>query len=361
MGSKIKDNELFHNWESIEERREDTAYAIRKSNTEIIMNDKDYKKLVKDYEKLHSTRPDLYILDYKDGFLSRNEKVKNEKFLQRSEEEKIRTLLAWLGLNSGYYKFKYYEAFKNRDMAMLDNALYETAIIEHLDCVTDPGYDHAFFAFRVIPQILAANIPERIEKLIPLENGPANNGYSAGPCIVNLLMAIWCENEELRGIAMEQAEKFLNRKITLLEKGFIDSYLGFLKKNPQMINEGLVELCQGGKKNRDSTEDAFTRGFCVEAHGMYNLAHWAYNGELEKDIVMPDEPNFCQDLANYQMDRGYKHGDLYSEYPENLEIYNTILKANPPVMHLTPPVRKKSNLDAKRFETELIEEIISNI
>lgn len=85
------------------------------------------------------------------------------------------------------------------------------------------------------------------------------------------------------------------------------------------------------KKNRDSTEDAFTRGFSVEAHGVYNLAHWVYNGEL------------------------------YSEYPDNLEIYKTMLKTEPPVMHLTLPVRKKCTLDVKRFEKELIEEIIRNM
>ena len=60
------------------------------------MNDKDYNKLVNDYEMLHSSKPKLYIMDYKDGFLSRSEKVQEESFLQRSEEDRIRTLLTWL-------------------------------------------------------------------------------------------------------------------------------------------------------------------------------------------------------------------------------------------------------------------------
>ena len=325
------------------------------------MNDKDYNKLIKDYEKLHSSRPDIYIMDYKDGFLTRSEKVQARRILDQNKEDGIRILITWLGMNSGYYEYKYYKAFKNYDMEMLNNALYETALIEHLDCICDPGYDHAFFAFGVIPQILAANVPDRIEKLIPKENGPANNGYNAGPCIVNLLMAVWYGDENLKEMATEQAERFLNKKITLIEKGYIDSYLGFLKKDPQMINEGLVELCQGKKKNRDSTEDIFTKGFSVEAHGVYNLAHWVYNGELEKDVVMPDEPNFCQDLAIYQKERDYRHGELYSVYPDNLEIYKTMLKTEPPVMHLTLPVRKKCTLDVKRFEKELIEEIIINM
>ena len=60
------------------------------------MNDKDYNKLVNDYEMLHSSKPKHYIMDYKDGFLSRSEKVQEESFLQRSEEDRIRTLLTWL-------------------------------------------------------------------------------------------------------------------------------------------------------------------------------------------------------------------------------------------------------------------------
>lgn len=83
--------------------------------------------------------------------------------------------------------------------------------IRHLDCICDPGYDHAFFAFVVIPQILAANVPDRIEKLIPKENGPANNGYilqsgialsvmfalfffiySHNPCILKLELYLTC-------------------------------------------------------------------------------------------------------------------------------------------------------------------------
>ena len=76
---------------------------------------------------------------------------------------------------------------------------------------------------------------------------------------------------------------------------------------------------------------------------------------------MPEEFNFCQELAAYQKENGYKHGELYSVYPEYLKIYETILKTEPPVMKLTPPVRKKSNLDVKRFETELIAEIIKNL
>ena len=324
------------------------------------MNNKDYEKLVKDYEKLHASKPSLYIMDFQDGFKTRSKKVLEERFTGQGEAEKISILISWLGMNSGYYKYKYYEAFKKRDMEMLNNALYETAVIEHLDCICDPGYDHAFFAFCVIPEMLAANLSDRIEKLIPREFGPANNGFSSGPTIINLLKAVWYEDEDVKEQVTEQAEKFLNKKITLLEKGLLECYLGFLNKDPQKINEGLVELCKGGKQNRDTTEDAFTRGFCVEAHGVYNLAHWAYGGELEKDILMPDEPNFCQELAVYQKERNYKHGELYSVYPESLEIYNTILRTEPPVMHLTPPVRKKCQLDVNRFKEELIEEIIKN-
>ena len=57
------------------------------------MNDKDYDKLVKDYEKLHASNPNLYILDHKEGFDTRSDKVLDKRFLERSEEERIRVLI----------------------------------------------------------------------------------------------------------------------------------------------------------------------------------------------------------------------------------------------------------------------------
>ena len=215
------------------------------------MNNKDYEKLVKDYEKLHASKPSLYIMDFQDGFKTRSKKVLEERFTGQGEAEKISILISWLGMNSGYYKYKYYEAFKKRDMEMLNNALYETAVIEHLDCICDPGYDHAFFAFCVIPEMLAANLPDRIEKLIPREFGPANNGFSSGPTIINLLKAVWYEDEDVKEQVTEQAEKFLNKKITLLEKGLLECYLGFLNKDPQKINE-VEEYLRDLKKSGDS-------------------------------------------------------------------------------------------------------------
>lgn len=57
------------------------------------MNDKDYNKLIKDYEKLHYSRPDIYIMDYRDGFLTRSEKVQARKLLDQNKEDGIRILL----------------------------------------------------------------------------------------------------------------------------------------------------------------------------------------------------------------------------------------------------------------------------
>ena len=320
------------------------------------MNEKDYAKLVKEYEKLHAAEPEEYIMDMNEEFEGLLEFVDDE-FRSFSMEKQIEIMIKWIDMESTR-QFKYYTAFKNRSMEMLDNVIYESALEEHVNCILSPGNDHAYFVFNVLPEILAANLPERVERIVPLENGAANNGFQACACIINLFMAIWYRDEELKAIAMAEAEKWLSKKITLQEKAYIDCYLGFLNKDPQAINSGLIEICQGGRKDRDINANAFTKGFCIPAHAVYNLAHWAYGGELEKDIVMPDEANFCQDLAKYQKERGFKHGERFTVYPEELKMYDAILTAEPPVMHLGEPYRKKKMLDNERFAKELYADIL---
>ena len=320
------------------------------------MNDKDYARLIKEYEKLHASEPEEYIMDMKEEFDSLISCMGDE-FRSFSKEKQIRIFIKLAGSDLTR-QYKLYAAFKDRDMEMLDNVLYESALEEHVNCILSPGNDHAYFAFNVIPEMLAANLPDRIGKLVPLENGPAGNGYPTGICIMNLFMAIWYDDGNIKAQAVAQAEKWLSKKIPLGEKALIDCYLGFLNKDPQAVNAGLIEVCQGGRRDRDINANAFTKGFCIKAHAVYNLAHWAYGGELEKDIVMPDEANFCQDLANYQKERGYKHGERFTVYPEALKMYDAIFSAEPPVMHLGPPVRKKRMLDNERFEKELIAEIL---
>lgn len=99
--------------------------------------------------------------------------------------------------------------------------------------------------------------------------------------------------------------------------------------------------------------NGFTKRFCVEAHGLYNLAIWAYNGELRDKIDIPNVANFCEELAIFQKKKKYKHGQIVYKYPENMEICNKIMNCEPPKMYLKGE-GKKQVIDVERFVDDVI-------
>lgn len=59
-------------------------------------------------------------------------------------------------------------------------------------------------------------------------------------------------------------------------------------------------LSRRKKRKIEFGMNGFDRRFCVEAHGIYNLAIWAYNRELKEHILIPQVSNFCQDLVFFK-------------------------------------------------------------
>ena len=84
------------------------------------MNEKDYAKLVKEYEKLHAAEPEEYIMDMNEEFEGLLEFVDDE-FRSFSMEKQIEIMIKWIDMESTR-QFKYYTAFKNRSMEIFRNA-----------------------------------------------------------------------------------------------------------------------------------------------------------------------------------------------------------------------------------------------
>ncbi|MGN0395434.1 MAG: hypothetical protein ACI4EF_08730 [Coprococcus sp.] len=105
--------------------------------------------------------------------------------------------------------------------------------------------------------------------------------------------------------------------------------------------------------------DGFNRRFCVEAHGLYNLAIWAYGGELKENIVIPQVSNFCQELALFQMKGDYSIGKIVHVYPDSMDIWNKIMCCDPPELFLVGEGKKRV-IDVNRFAQDVIDKINSN-
>ncbi len=321
------------------------------------MVEADYRKLVKEFEKLNADNS-WYYLSFSDYVAFLEEwtlKQEKKKELPTKRARIINVLVHSKAENLG--ATSYYEAFKNRDIETLDNALYETAHLLQMTNIWSPGADHGYYGLNITPELLAANMPNRIEKLLPKENGLSSGAYS-GAVIANLLMAIWYDDAALKKQAVERAQIKLTRKLTGYERGMINCYLAILQKDVDGLNDGLGELCKGWRKNMWFGMNPFNRGFCVPAHAAFNLAHLAYGRQLGDDVKMPKEANFCQDLAVYQKERGFKHGEVYHIYPPILNELNELMRFEPPTMHLLV-VGKERYIDTKRFENDVVEGLMA--
>lgn len=84
---------------------------------------------------------------------------------------------------------KYYNAFKTHDMEMLNDILYETAHLLQMCNISSTGTDHSYYGLRITPNLLAANMMDRVKLLLPEDNGVSTSSY-IGVAIANLLMEL---------------------------------------------------------------------------------------------------------------------------------------------------------------------------
>ncbi|MCF0144456.1 MAG: hypothetical protein HUJ79_05065, partial [Firmicutes bacterium] len=283
------------------------------------MEEKDYNRLIKEYEKLNKARPDIYKLSYNEQIESLERCLQKYPFTDETKEREIEVLLKWIRNDRSLAK--YYKAFCDRDMAYLNDVLYETGHILQLGDVLADDIDHGIFGWRVTPELMAANMFDRLPLLLPYENGLATYNFVT-TSIANLLIAIIHEDTGFAKEAKQQAMKELGKKNPEYVKLRIECMMAILDQDPDTFNEKIGPFCKAWMKGQEWGMNAFTKGFCVEAHGMYNLAKWAYGGVMKDQIRMPDEKNFCQDLALWQEEHGCMPGKTRHYFPESIDIYN---------------------------------------
>lgn len=315
------------------------------------MKENDYKKLVEEYEKLNHQRADMYPLSFEETLVDRRRELDFVCYDDREYKNKVKCLLAMS--NGRDPLLKLYLAFKKEDMEYLNDVLYENAQMAQMSNVLSPGTDHTYYSYNIMPELLAANLPDRIKLILPEENGLAMGSVS-GTHIVNTFMGIWYKNQKILDAGLTQAEKKLGQKISGFEKAYLSCFRDIALKDAISLENDLNELCKAHMKRKDFGMTPFTKGFCLEAHAVYNLIHWAYDGELEGSVKMPDQKNFCQDLAIWQKEHNYQHGKVVTKYPEDIDIFNKMLYCEPPRMSLVKE-NKYSLIDVDKFADEVAE------
>lgn len=151
------------------------------------MENKDYKALIKEYEKLNAKKTDIYPLSFDEYVDGLQKSFSIETYLNSPEDKKIKTALLWM--RDGRPLMKYYRAFKLHDMDFLNNVLFETAQLMQITNISSPEADHGYYGMRITPNLLAANMMERLKLVLPEENGLGRYSFS-GTHVANLLVPI---------------------------------------------------------------------------------------------------------------------------------------------------------------------------
>ena len=209
------------------------------------MDNDDYKTLIAEYEKLNAERPDMYPLSFDEYTERLKNSFLNPNYLSAPKEKQVKVALLWM--KDGRSLMKYYNAFKMKDMELLNNALFETAHLMQISNISATGTDHGFYGMSITPNLLAANMMERIKLVLPKENGLGKWSFS-GTHIANLLMAILYKDFEFKGQALELSEKELNRNI--------DSDSD--RKKLDLTNEAIEKVKEYNKENNISQEKMTT-------------------------------------------------------------------------------------------------------
>ena len=315
------------------------------------MDKKDYEYLVKEHERLYTENPGEYFFSHDEIIEELRDIFLN--YPECSKEKKLKMILCSF---DGFFQTFYYQAFLKKDIELLNNAVYEVAHMLQISCVTSPGCDHGYFGMRVTPELLAANMFERIKLVLPEENGLGKYAFD-GTQIANMLMAILYKNHEFNEKALEGADRVLSKKsTTLYMKSYISCMKYILTKDADSFNNELESFCNLHKKSKEFGMNSFKKNFCIEAHGLYNLALWAYDGEFANKIRIPEVNNFCQELAYYQKQNKEKKIEIY-QYPDDLDICNKIMRCEPPKMHLIK-ISNKQYIDTDRYFKDIAYKIL---
>ena len=264
-----------------------------------------------------------------------------------------------MGLIQDPYRVGVYTAFKNNDMELLNNVIYLSACMSHIDMVS--GYDHGAFAYELLPFLFAARLFDRAKFAVPEVLGMSRNGYTkTSSTIVNLIMALLYRRDDFTVYARKCADECLARKLTISEKSLLCFLLALCDQNSSEASKQLAEICRGTSKSKEPYITPFDRMLSLPAIGMYNFAVYAAP-DFARTIDLPENKNFCRSFISWQLQHRDYTGKPFIHYEVPLDFYNTVLATIPPAITLYEDHDKPFkcwSVDAKKFRGELIQKVL---
>ena len=292
-----------------------------------------YEKSEQPFAKQGYYYPPRNWKDFEDWTLKTFQKhLQDEKKYEEKKYVKpyLKTSL-YLALLSQSYYFGYLIAFEKMDYEILNNVIFQNTRRTLLKrSMAASGTDHCNVLFDVL-SAFACNDFEVIESFFPKELPLAKGTYSTENS-VNLIHVLYYKQHHLANSAIEKANKFLNKKISSLDKYVVKYFIALYNRDLPETNFCLQELCKAYQRQGYPT-DKIDKCFANEIHGLYRFARIIDNDFFNK-IELPKHDSFFIDFEIWQKENSFPKGNIFYKYPSEMNYMNKIFEAEIPKMTL---------------------------
>lgn len=280
-----------------------------------------------------------------------------EKYLKEKEDHILKTKL-YISLLNTTDEFGFYIAFQQMDYQLLNDVIYQTSRHSLLNRGgLASGTDHCNMLMDAT-SAFSSNDFVIIDHFFP-KNLPHSKGRYYTEVAVNLLKVLYYKEEELKAEALEKADKFLQKKISLWEKYVVLYFIALINNNREEVSSCLQELCLAYQKAGYPT-NKLDKCFAAEIHGMYRFAK-IINKELFDSISMPDHACFSKEFEAWQAENNYPKGQLFYKRPQAMDHINKIFEATLPTVELEVvnyPSGNKIYKNVDKFTRDLAENVM---
>jgi hypothetical protein len=291
-----------------------------------------------------------------DDFYRWNQKSFNEYLKKYSEndDESVMKTKSYLTHFSNLDIFGFYAAFQEEDYVILTNVLYQTSRKELLHLMGGSNQASIFFYGGL--SAFACNDFEIIPHFFPKETLSEDNHYLI--ISLNILKLMYYKMDNRKKEIIEKANICLNGKLKLWEKYFVSYFLSILDRNYEEASKCLQELCLAYQKTRlGGSYEKLNKCFASNIHGLYRFARLIDEDFFHK-IIRPKHPSFFENFEIWQEKNNYPKGNIFYEYPGEMDHMNKIFEADLPIIEEKPPkykYEKKKYIDCEKFLKDLIE------
>ncbi|MFS9280491.1 hypothetical protein QM816_02255 [Streptococcus oralis] len=315
------------------------------------------KEYIKEYQKMRENHLEDWgycadPIDWK-GFEDSNQRI-FEKYLTDSKvlsDKVLRVKLYSSLLLDDIKYFAYYAAFLDGYYTQLNNAIWQTGRTELLrggllasgTIYTDGILKGLFTSF-------ACNDFSVIPSFIPIDL-PLLKGTYYPENVMNLLYALYYQDEERLSESLLRAQQFLGKKKrTGMEEFSVRYFINLAKKDAVALSEYLQSLCLAYQR-RGYPYEKIDKYFADEIHGLYRLVR-LFDHSLFEEVSMPSHKTFLKEFEEWQVQNKFPQGQQFYTYPQDMADANRILSKDLPRIYLEKSGRDLV-IDVDQFAVDL--------